>query len=95
MKKYILNYAWNGYPKGHVFEWEGKESINYYFHKEAVDLLVLSGALTEIIDEVPCLCPGCRTSSEVKKIEPLDTHFAYSTSDLRDKINEIINTKLK
>ncbi len=54
--KYRLNFDWNGYKKGQIFErlengslcyYKGEELIGF-FVKEQVDLLLLSGALTEV-----------------------------------------------
>jgi hypothetical protein len=55
MKKYRLNYDWSVYEKGYVFEVnEGGyfDYLNgYSFRSKEVELLLLSGALTEITEE--------------------------------------------
>lgn len=111
-KQYRLNYDWNGFAKGHVFERkEHREGIFEFCDVSMIDLLVLSGALTPLDYCIQCKtehlykCPA----SQVKKIEPIsiknrkslegitgtDGLFIRYIVEIADKVNEIINTKLK
>ena len=52
--KYRLNYDWKGFDKGHIFtaDYEGYIAQGLLsVNPDCVDLLVLSGALTEVTEE--------------------------------------------
>lgn len=114
-KKYRLNYNWNGYLKGNVFETKESGAINerkngesyIQFDKREIDLLVLSGALTEIKEtNCPCGHKSCPVYLEVSEVRKIDRFFYTEGKSLEwnndravEKINELVeafnNTKLK
>ena len=87
MKYFRLNYDWNGYNKGYKFQTDSSGNIYVWtemlLSKEHIELLTLSGALTEVEEEkVPEL------PEEMLHIN----RATYTAPDVQmfSKINEII-----